>query len=142
MQQHDTDVKFLLDNGHWPRAKCVITIPGVHTYSSPLSFKQIKEMEAHMSVSEFAAWCQDVKARAYNARKADAAEDADIKAFEARKAAEAAAEVTAMRVAASRKRLRSDEDDEAVPVAEPVNGGLAAAAAAAAGLARAAGVFG
>ena len=140
MQQHDTDVKFLLDAGHWRRATSVINIPDVYTYSTPLSFKQVKETETHMSVSEYSAWCQDVKARAYDARKADASEDADIKAFEARKLAEAAAEVTAMRVAASRKRRRSDSDED-VPVAEPVNGGFAAAAAAAANIARAAGVF-
>merc|ERR550537_353079 len=141
-EQHDADLKYLIENSHWLRAKCVITIPGVYTYSTPLNFKQVKEMEAHMSVSELSAWTQDIKARAYDARRADAAEDANIKAFEARKMSEAAAEVTAMRVEAARKRRRSDEEnDEAAPVAEPVNGGLAAAAAAAAGLARAAGVF-
>ena len=134
VQAHNTDLKFLIDNGTWNNATVTVNIPGVQTYINPLTYEQMKLTEAKMGDAEFASWSDDVKARASEARKNDAAEELEIKAQEARLLAELQAKISAARVALSRKRRRVDtSSDDEVPVAEPVaEPGLGAAAAAAA----------
>ena len=139
VQAHNNDLKFLIDNGIWNNATVTVNIPSVQTYINPLTYEQMKLTEAKMGDAEFASWSEDVKARASEARKNDAAEELEIKAQEARLLAELQAKISAARVALSRKRRRVDtsSDDEvpmAAPVAEPGLGAAAAAAARAFGI--------